>query len=372
MPPLNPQKEKKNESPVDLARLGKFKQINWRKLTEIDITEFDHSGQTLLHYCAKSGHWGFLPTHLKSKKYWQDDKEGNSIFMCAFQGNDQSWIDKNELTEKILLKKNKYGESLIYIAALTYNIHSIPKSSITDKVLRDRTQQQELRGYNGIIIHAIAANDQIKEIPKELLTEELLSIQGQYGQSAYHILAQNGQIHLIPKELLTKNALCIEDFYKVRVLATIAENQPEAIPKEFLTPEMFYKAIKGETPLHSWAESEHWKSIPDNLLTKESISLKSSPKSPSPLDYIADHYSKEILTLYPNTKTNLVKKMTRLLSLSSIAELERLKSLEETKEKERSVRPTIKEHSLSHLIKSELSKKRVIKTISESPFELQI
>lgn len=372
MPPLNPQKEKKNESPVDLARLGKFKKINWKKLTEKDVSEFDDTGTTLLHYCAKSGHWEFLPPHLRSKKYWKNDKDGNSIYMCAFQGNDQSWINKNELTEHELTKKNKYGESLMYIATLTYNINSIPKSSITNKVLRDPTQRQELRGYNGIIIHTIAANDQIKEVPEELLTEELLSIQGQYGQCTYHILAQNGQIHLIPKKLLTKNALCIEDFYKVSVLATIAENQPEVIPIEFLTPKMFYKGMKGETPLHAWAESEHWKSIPDNLLTQESISLKSSPSSPSPLDYIVDHYSKEILTLYPNTKTNLVKKMARLLSLPSITELERLKSLEETKEKERIMKPTIKEHSLLHLIKAELSKKKIIKTISQSPFELQI
>jgi hypothetical protein len=365
-------KDRPKDKPVDLARLGKFKLIDWKKLTEKDITEFDTCGETLLHYCAKASKWQSLPISLRDKKYWTDSKDGNSIYMCAFHGKDPSWINKNELTENEILKKNKYGESLAYIAILTYNLNHIPKASITDKVLRDQTQKQELKGYNGRIIHSIAANNQIKQVPIELLTEDLLSIQGQYGQSVYHLLAQNDQIQLIPKKLLTKNALCIEDFYGVSVLGTIAENQPKFIPKEFLTPEMFYKGKKGETPLHAWAESEHWNSIPDNLLNKESISLKSSPESPSPLDYIIDHYSKDILTLYPNTKTSLVKKMTRLLSLANTKELERLKSQEETKDKERSMKPTVKEHGVLHLINSQLKKNKVLKKLSERTFELQI
>ena len=357
--------------PVDLARLKKFSQINWINLTEKDITEFDENGQTLLHYVAHQGFWSDLPIPLRDKKYWQNSKDNNTVYMLAFTSKNLSWVNHNDLTEQEILKRNDFGESLVSIAILNNNFRRIPKSSITEKVLTSPFNGPISEDFEDMIIHRIAEHNQTKYLTKELLKEEVLSIRGQYGRSTYHILAEHKQINLLPKEALTKKALQIKDFYGNEVLGTIVKHQPEAIPKEFLTPEMFYKNKVGKTPLHFWAESKNWDHIPNHLLNKESINLN-SPNSP--LALIIEQYVQNIAyEKNENNKLEITKKLSRLLTLSNEDELKSLKVKLEASGLDWDTKDLEEENILTaKLIQKELTRRKLVKELSKHDQSIEI
>jgi len=359
---------------VDLARLGWFEQIKWSELKAKDITSFDRNGMTFLHYTAQHGRWQSLPLPLRDKKYWKDAKDGSSIYLCAFKGTDHSWIDKDDLTEDQILKKDKQGESIVSILVNKGQLYRLPRNSITTKVLRDKYQQADLKtqkSYESCLIHLIARKDQIKCVPSHLLTEANLSIQGHYGESVYHILAERSQIHLLPKETLTKRSLTLKNAYGATPLVSLAENQPELIPKEFINPDLFYRdydAAKQETPLQAWAAGRGWQEIPKSLLTKESISI-GSPESP--IDHILQNYAQETKGVSVIDKI-LVSKIVDLLKLVETKELQRLKRQEEERESMRFIEAPLLAYTPANLIKKEIAKRSILEKVTKKECEISL
>jgi len=356
-------------NPINLANAGWDWAFEWDKLTPEDITKYDEAGLTFLHYIASNGNWEKLPKHLLDKKYWREGKDGETIYMSAFRSHYVGWIKEGELDEADILKKNNRGESIATIAALTKQFNKLFPHTITKNVLTQKYKDNAPVDHNECIIHLIASENDLKYIPTNLLTEDLLSLKGRNGNTVYHILAEGCQIHLLPKNTLTEKALIIENNSGESVLHRLAENQAELIPKELLTPELFYKNYKGkDSPLQAWARSGKWELIPDHLFTTESLSIGNTARE-SPIHHILKRYDSD---LFKGERTDRhSKKISKLLSLVDTNTIEALKK----KEEESITRlgfdlnsPTWYMQSL----KKELSKRKIVKKLSESEQSLTI
>ena len=367
-------------STIDLARLGWYEQVQWNKLTPKDIGTFDEHGMNFLHYASKDGRWQNLPLELRDKKHWKLSKSGNSVIMFAFQGANNSWVDPEDLTEKELLRKNNKGESIISMLVNKGQIQRLPKSCITENILREQYMKVDLKtriSYQESIIHLIAKKDQIKHIPTSLLNENLLSIPGNYGETVYHILAERCQIHLLHPDTLTKRALTIENAYGVNPLVAMAEQQPQLIPKELKTAKYLYEDYlpkdktafqSRESPLQAWAAGKHWEDIPSSLLNKKSVSIGSPD---SPIDHILKNYAEETKSVH-SMRGELIAKVTKLLELVDTDELKRLKNQEEEKESLRLIDVVNLRYSPANLIKKELGKRAVVKSLHKGKHQEEI
>lgn len=170
---------------------------------------------------------------------------------------------------------------------------------------------------------------------------------------------------------LTEKDLTELDLEENTLLHYTVQHQPEAIPKKFLTPEVFYKNKVGKTPLHSWAEGHHWESIPDHLLNKESINL--NPPN-TPLTYIIEQYVQNIAYEKENSRVlEMTRKLTRLLTLSNEKELKKFLGKLKTSGLDWDSEHLEKENSLTAtLIQKELHRRKVVKELFKKNQSLEI
>lgn len=256
--------------PTYLASRCEYKYIDWDSLTIKDITTLSKKGYTFLHYVAEHGYWQRLPIKLRDPKYWKESEQGSTIYICAYRGKDQDWIDKNSLTIEDLLKKNKIGQSIATLAAGAKNFAEIPKNIITKEVLLEPVAEKK---YDKLV-HLLAQTGQLPSVPQELLTEELLSIKGRGGNTVFHLLAENNFTDDIKPELWTLKTLTLRSYDDTTPLHTIAQYKPHLLPKDITLKELTLKNREGFTPLHGWARGYNWREIPDKFLTRESLELK--------------------------------------------------------------------------------------------------
>jgi hypothetical protein len=341
-------------SPLFLASFRRLDAIKWEELTDKDVTACDDKGRTLLHHCAKEGFWGHLPIKLRDEKYWKPTFEGTTVPMYAMMGNVLSWLEKRELAEDKLTKKDKQGRSLLSIACAAGNLDRIPKESLTPKVLSEKHE-----GENSFL-HLIAEGKSFIDLPPEVLNEALLSLKGDRGKSVYHTLAENGNIWLLPKKLLTPKGLLLEDNQGKTSLEILLnkEDPIEILPKELLTKEFLFKERKGGKALiHSWVKGKYWMNIPPNLLTKNTLKSKGED---SLLRSILSQYGQEAIwqtkgTPILNAMTSLVK---RSIQLGDIQEIEKIRQEQMTLETGDHYPNQVKK--LTALISEGLTKRKLI------------
>jgi hypothetical protein len=358
-----------SKKPVELASCGQYSQINWKRLTVKDITEFDDLGYTLLHHCARHSQWQSLPIKLRDPKYWQEARDGDTIYMAAYYSADQSWVNTSQLTKKDILKRNKEGKFLALLATHNKTLHTLPKSLITREVILEKVQeaQTNLNKKNtphkskldskNLLIHEIARYGQISAIPKNLLSEKLLSIKGTSGESVYHILAQEEQAEEIPKNLWTRDALTLKSPQGVTPLHYIVRQGADVMPETITLKDFLNETIIGETPLHSWAKSSYWISIPDKYLTQETLGLKGSFKE-SILEIILDNYQNGWASREPEFNEFMGSKISYALSQAKDSTF-----------KEISKNPA---PAIQPLVKNELIKRKLVKKISRGVNSLEI
>jgi hypothetical protein len=349
------------EKPVNLASCRHYNKLKWDKLTEKDITEFDDMGFTLLHYAALHGMWDKLPTNLRDQKYWQDSKDGNSIYLCAYIGSDQTWIDKSKLTTYDIIKKNKQGAFIANIATAYRTLHEIPFSLLTKEVLLQDIHPYKIPSdephSQDKLIHQIARFDQLNCIPKELLTEELLLTRGSYGDNVYHIVSKNKEINEIPEFLWTKKALTSPEKDGTTPLHTIAVHQPDFIPPDIDLDSLLLKTDTGLTPLHVWADRPHWYKIPNKFLTKETLALDNGFGS-TLLETIVNSYKE---WWWHDRDSNSEKIEPKIVGIFRKADSKTLKLLS-----------TLGQPSITKLLNNELLKRKVISTISKEEKSIEI
>lgn len=333
-------------TPVDLAAVKSFDDIDWDNLTDEDILEFDFEGFTLLHYVARAGLWGWLPRKLQDKKYWREAQNGDTILMAAFSSQNTSWINPKDLTRGVILKKNQQGQSILTNAIAGRIFGRIPKSLITRDILLLGELEMDR------VIHSLARLEQFGQIDKKHLDYEVLALRGSYNESVYHILAVDHSMRRLPKELITREAVTLKTEYGVMPLHAMAEFEWMLIPEDITLEDVCYP-MKGskQTPLHGWARGRGWLDIPDKFLTRESLLLVDRDNA-TPLSLICYHYHNLFYANFEGDvelKQRVETKMTKILQKLPVSELKKLDMNEA--------------YYLSPLIRAELSKRKAIRTV---------
>jgi hypothetical protein len=353
----------KSRRPVELASCGSYNQINWKKLTVKDITEFDDLGYTFLHHAARHSQWQSLPIALRDPKYWQDSKNGDTIYMSAYYSADQSWVDTSKLTKNDILKRNEEGSFLALLAAHNRTLHTFPKPLLTKDVLsqkindRDGLYLTDKTNGKDLLIHQIARYGQISVVPKKELTIELLATKGTFGESVFHIIAQEQQEEDIPHDLWTKKTLTLKTPAGVTPLHAIVQWGQLTLPEDISLEDLLTKSNAGSTPLHNWASSPGWIAIPDKYLTKDTLGLTGGSKE-SLLEIILDNYANGWASRDREFDQFMRVKLYDALSRADNATLKKIA---------KNPPP-----SSETLIKAELIKRKVIKQISRECRSLEI
>jgi len=110
----------------------------------------------------------------------------------------------------------------------------------------------------GMNLHKAVADGYLRDVPKELLTEEnLLRCHGVKGRTVIHYAAEYGYLGLIPREILA-GAMSLRDVDGLTVLHLAADWKFRGVPAELLTPfNLSAKDNKGITPLHMVRDNEY-------------------------------------------------------------------------------------------------------------------
>ena len=359
----NTKKIPKEAKPVELAKNGKFDNINWSKLSVADITEFDDKGFTLLHYAIRQGHWESLPVKLRDKKFWQDAKDGTSIYLSACYGNDLDRIDTSQLTTEDLLKRNKKGDFLALHYTNKARLYTIPKDIITEEVLWQKVEDgyRATGGYpQDYLIHRIARFDQIGYVHEEHLSHELLALKSNSGQTVFHLLADD-EANRIPQELWRREALLYQDDSKVTPLHLITRCSGDLIPNTITINDLITPDDQGNTPLYNWclAPGTRWTLIPNKYLTKESLESTGGDLRQTVLEKLLNRYKKE----YPcPNREDLNTLMSSKISYA-LKQIETAKLKELLKNYDPPVTKLIKEEILKRKAKKELARQ-------EEPLEI--
>jgi hypothetical protein len=123
------------------------------------------------------------------------------------------------------------------------------------------------------LIHFATRKGRFNDIPKALIAHGILSLKGARGQTVYHILAKNKETKLISEDLLTKEVLLEKDESEITPLHSIVMDNPKIVFKRNISiDDLFIQDGLGETPLYNWACSDKWHMIPDEFLTKQTLS----------------------------------------------------------------------------------------------------
>jgi hypothetical protein len=344
---------KKNRKPIEFARSVSYERINFEDLTEEDICEFDDTGYTLLHYIAKDGMWDHLPKKLQDKRYWQESPHGDTIYMAAYSGGRDEWIDKRELSESDILKRNSRGDFIAWIATKNKTLYMLPKKIITERVLRAPIKTPPPKEYKALLIHQIATHQMITAVSKGLLTQELLSRRDSSGKSTYHILASTQQSGSLPPHLWTRSALTLKSKDGETPLHDIAFNAPSLIPKTISLEEIIVKNDKGNTPLHSWCQGFGWVNIPNKFLTNETLNIVGEYESP--LDILLFQYVNGM-----TAKNKQLEDLMRPKIVHVLKQLHTKKLLELVKDEKPAV---------SKLAIKEKARRKVIQLLASNPLK---
>ena len=215
------------------------------------------------------------------------------LYVAAKMGT-LSDVPAEVLTEGALTTVDKdKGYAPIHVAAMFGHLNQIPKDRLTPAVMLAPSQDK----LNAL--HYAACERHLHQVPKRLLTPELLGDTTHTDWTPAHEIAASGDIGLVPEASLTKDVLiksaAPREFSEAtpRLLMSVIEicvrnGSVAAIPRSALTPEvMNANTCSGEaTAMHVVAETGCWDSVPAELVTTETSSLRDGLNE-TPLHYAA-------------------------------------------------------------------------------------
>jgi hypothetical protein len=255
-------------------------------------------------------------------------------------------IQWDKLTQQDITKRDKKGTSfLMHIVNYGHWTNLPPKLkefSLTQPTWRDDK-----------LIHQMAKQGKANTIPKELVTEELLALKGNEGESAYHLLAQETYANHIDKSLWTRKTLTLTSHAGRTPLHSIVQYQPELLPEDITLDDLLLKNRDEETPIYLWARGSLWAEIPDKFLTKQTLELKVGYGDFETLmHHIANRFKNDQVLYGTNYNNPLDTKMKKLLCRIGNNLLQSLGKDEDP--------------SLSRHLNAELAKRKMIKELSQS------
>jgi hypothetical protein len=266
-------------------------------------------------------------------------------------------LEYNNITENDLLSKK--GDTLLILWLARNNLlHVVPRTAITQKVLLQVPNAPKHDKENKVI-HYLAKTEEFKHIPKDILTEEILSAKGLNGRSVYHNLAEQHLIGLLPKRLITHNALTLESATKWTPLHSIAHHTPHQLPKNIKLSDLLLKSDSNITVLHTWASGSGWVDIPKEFITKETFELKDAGNQ-TPFSHMVNQFEYDSSYRKRFVGKNMVLQLKYVLSQTSTKQLKEIIENSEDYKK------------LTPLVKKELLKRSIIKKLSKSDQSLEI
>jgi ankyrin repeat protein len=122
-------------------------------------------------------------------------------------------------------------------------------------------------------LHRAAKEGRIREIPPHLLKIELFMVKNGAGDTPLHIAAKQGHLDQVPRQFLTKDTLTIS-------------TSPHYAPASVYTTGSGYKA-RTVTALHIAVSSGHAEQIPKEFMTPEFLSIPATGYRWTVLHYLA-------------------------------------------------------------------------------------
>jgi hypothetical protein len=263
----------------------------------------------------------------------------------------------NNVTEDDLLSKK--GDTLLILwLAKNHLLNVVPKTAITKKVLLQVPNAPKHDKENGVI-HYLAKTEEFKHIPKDILTEEILSTKGLHGKSVYHTLAEHSKIDLIPNRLLTYGALCLRSDTGWTPLHSIAHHTPHLIPKDIKLEDILLKTEKNITVLHTWASGSGWVDIPKEFITKKTLQVEDAAKQ-TPFSHMVNQFEYDSSYRKRFVGKSMVSQLKYVLSQASTKQLKEIVNNSEDYEK------------ILPLIEEVLLKRKLIKELSSSAESIEV
>jgi hypothetical protein len=293
----------------------------------------------------------------------KDIRKQRSISKITSKNYEATFYNFDNPSEENLLKE---GGAMVLYSIMHHTFSTLPKKSITQKVLLQKSTKDGIPMINLLaqVAHSIPdlkRNNPFKNIPKEVLTEELLSTRGDNEESVYHELADSKILYLLPKELITRKALLLNSKIHGTVLHKVAMNEAHLIPEDITLDDILTKDNVNFTPLHCWVCSNHWADIPERFLTKESIGVRNMDGC-SPFDYILERFKQDKSYGSWDHDIKAKAKVKTLLNLIDHRQLNHLSS-----NSEYTSNPTLK-----ILVNQEITKRKVLEELSKNEQSIEI
>lgn len=293
----------------------------------------------------------------------KDIRKQRAISKITSKNYEATFYNFDNPSEEDLLKED--GTMVLY-SIMHHTFSTLPKKSITQKVLLQKSTKDGIPMINLLaqMAHSIPdlkRNNPFKNIPKEVLTEELLSTRGAKGETVYHELADSKLLNLLPKELITRKSLLLDSKIHGTVLHKVCMNEPHLIPKDITIDDLLVKDDVNFTPLHCWACSNYWTDIPERFLTKDSIGVRDMDGC-SPFDYILERFKADKSYGSWDHDTKARTKVKTLLNLLDGGQLNQLNS-----NSEYTSNPTLK-----NIINQEITKRKVLEELAKKEQSIEI
>lgn len=182
---------------------------------------------------------------------------GFSLFHIAARNGQLGQVPKKLITQEHLMLAAAHGKTVMGACAEGRHIEQIPKEFLTEDNLCAHGDPP--------VIHTLATKGDLDKIPKHFLNQRVLQTLDKQKNSVFHLAAENDQIHQIPSELLTDDNLLEQNNNGYSVLDLMYLNvDPKQIPKKYTTECCL---------LHLGVTKRHLSKIIEQCYTKNDFSI---------------------------------------------------------------------------------------------------
>jgi hypothetical protein len=177
--------------------------IIWKRVGLENLQKLDDQGLNFFHHVCAVGNIKQIPLkYLTQENLSLKDREGNNCFHILAARGKILELPKEFLTKDNLRKKNNMGMTSYHAGTICNpGYGSIPISLWDD--IDTKTQEFTL----GKTPMHLSAKHKFRGIPRELVTQETLSLIDHEGTTVLHEAIRNNGLNSIPKSLLTPELL---------------------------------------------------------------------------------------------------------------------------------------------------------------------
>jgi hypothetical protein len=225
---------------------NKLKDIPKNLLTHEVLSQQDLEGRNAYHLAAKWDQFKHIPKKLINLEILTECTYNGKTTWGTLICNDQ-FEEVLPFIKDLIDEKDTGGETFLHVCASAGQLHRVPK----EYMIRNRIFCTVNRSNENVIDYA-AYYGCLDQIPKELVTQDPMSLTNSSNQTPLHMAAESGKLHLIPKEFLTQENLKKEDnwgnvYHRAAICCTF-----DTFPEEFLTEENLLGRNKnnGMNPLY--------------------------------------------------------------------------------------------------------------------------